>query len=172
MFESFIAEKNFKSPIGIISILATNNCLFRIFINDNFFEDEDEDEDDSYSSSIIREVWQFLDAYFKGEMPKNLKVPLIGSGTKFQNTVWDKVNEIPFGAFRTYQDIAQQLEQKDARSVGMAVKNNNFPIIVPCHRVIPKNGKFTGYQDEIERQLWLLNFEREILEKQNSKGKK
>ena len=84
--------------------------------------------------------------YFDGKRTY-FSVPLsIRSGTEFQRKVWMALSEIPFGETRCYLDIAQTVESpKAVRAIGQANSKNPIPIIIPCHRVIGKNGKLTGY---------------------------
>lgn len=87
-----------------------------------------------------------LTAYFNGEL-FTFTVPLhLTIGTTFQRKVWHALQTIPYGEIRNYQDIAILADSPKAqRAVGQANRNNPIPIIIPCHRVIGKNGKLVGY---------------------------
>lgn len=80
-------------------------------------------------------------------------------GTDFQRRVWDVLRAIPFGAIRTYADLARELGSAP-RAVGAAVGRNPISIVVPCHRVVGSNGDLTGYAGGIERKDALLRLER------------
>ena len=87
-------------------------------------------------------------------------VPLDAEGTEFQHRVWDKLSKIPFGASRTYGDIALELgDVKLTRAVGTANGRNPIAIIVPCHRVIGADGSLTGYAGGLGAKLFLLRLE-------------
>jgi methylated-DNA-[protein]-cysteine S-methyltransferase len=97
--------------------------------------------------------------YFQGSR-STFSVPLDPIGTDFQRQVWQCLNDIPYGETRTYLDIAQRVGcSKGAQAVGGANSRNPISIIVPCHRVIARSGKLTGYAGGIERKLWLLEHE-------------
>lgn len=91
--------------------------------------------------------------------------PLHFIGSHFQNEVWTILTAIPYGKTRTYGDIAQELAQKQklprisAQAVGGAVARNKLSILVPCHRVIGKNGSLTGYAGGISKKMALLKLE-------------
>lgn len=87
-----------------------------------------------------------LDEYFAGKR-QNFSVPLaISTGTPFQREVWQALQNIPYGETRCYQEVAELIQRpKAVRAIGQANRNNPLPILVPCHRVIGKNGKMTGY---------------------------
>lgn len=97
-----------------------------------------------------------LTEYFEGKR-KNFTVPLhITGGTPFQHRVWQALQAIPYGDTRSYQEIATSAQSpKAVRAVGQANSKNPIAIIIPCHRVIGKNGKLTGYMgaNEIGLQL-------------------
>lgn len=85
------------------------------------------------------------------------------AGTPFQLAVWDALCQIPYGETRIYSDIAHTIEKPAAvRAVGAAIGANPLLIIVPCHRVIGKNGKLTGYRGGLEMKTELLKLERTI----------
>ena len=85
-------------------------------------------------------------------------------GTYFQKQVWEALLAIPFGETRSYGQIAHQLgNPKAMRAVGAANGQNPIPIIVPCHRVIGKNGTLTGYAWGLHRKEWLLHHEQSRL---------
>jgi methylated-DNA-[protein]-cysteine S-methyltransferase len=83
------------------------------------------------------------------------------SGTNFQIAVWQALQTIPYGMTSSYQDIARHLNKPNAyRAVGHANKRNPCPLIVPCHRVVGKNGQLTGYNNGLWRKQWLIDHEK------------
>ena len=100
-----------------------------------------------------------LDDFFSQKNTSfDIKLNLIG--TDFQKSVWLELTKIPFGETRSYQDIAIAIgKPKASRAIGMANSKNPIPIIIPCHRVIGKNGKLTGFAHGLELKQELLNFE-------------
>jgi AraC family transcriptional regulator of adaptative response/methylated-DNA-[protein]-cysteine methyltransferase len=102
---------------------------------------------------------QQLNRYFKGEL-KAFDLPLDIPGTDFQQSVWCALMKIPFGKTRSYQEQAQSIENpKAVRAVAKANGDNRISIIVPCHRVIGKNGTLTGYGGGLWRKQRLLEIE-------------
>ena len=101
------------------------------------------------------------DIYFSGRNP-DFEVPVRLSGTAFQLEVWEMLRDIPYGQTVTYGEIAERIAQKhgikrmSAQAVGGAVGRNPVNIIVPCHRVVGKNGSLVGYAGGIERKRYLL----------------
>jgi AraC family transcriptional regulator of adaptative response/methylated-DNA-[protein]-cysteine methyltransferase len=92
-----------------------------------------------------------------GEHPLAATFPLDVRATAFQQRVWKALQEIPRGETRSYGSIAQQLGMPTAaRAVGAAVGSNPVAVVVPCHRVIGKNGVLTGYRWGVERKQKLL----------------
>jgi methylated-DNA-[protein]-cysteine S-methyltransferase len=99
-----------------------------------------------------------LEEYFL-ESRKMFSVPLDPEGTEFQKRVWNEVMKIPYGKTLTYEQLAERIGNiKTIRAVGKANASNPIPIIIPCHRVIGKNGSLVGYSagTEIKRKLLIL----------------
>jgi len=90
--------------------------------------------------SVAREQ---LDAYFTGRL-KAFDLPLRPAGTPFQKAVWDLMRAIPYGATRTYGELAHELKSAP-RAVGGACGRNPIPILIPCHRVLGAAGRLGGY---------------------------
>ena len=87
-------------------------------------------------------------------------VSLDTPGTEFQNSVWGHLKNIPYGETVSYQQQADKLQKpKAVRAVASANGLNRVAIIIPCHRVISKNGHLTGYGSGLERKKWLLEHE-------------
>nr|WP_162830532.1 methylated-DNA--[protein]-cysteine S-methyltransferase [Paenibacillus senegalensis] len=90
------------------------------------------------------------------------ELPLDWRGTPFQLAVWEALNDIPYGETRSYSDIAQQLGKPAAvRAVGTAIGANPILVIVPCHRVIAKNGALAGFRGGLAMKTKLLELESE-----------
>ena len=93
-------------------------------------------------------------------------VPLVLSGTEWQNTVWRELTRVPFGETRTYGQIAAQLGRPAAaRAMGRANATNPLPLVVPCHRIIGADGSLTGYGGGLHLKVRLLAHEGIVLNK-------
>ncbi|HKM05849.1 MAG TPA: methylated-DNA--[protein]-cysteine S-methyltransferase [Sphaerochaeta sp.] len=101
-----------------------------------------------------------LDEYFAGKR-KTFTVPLQTFGTPFQQQVWASLLTIPYGETRSYEDVAIQIgNPKACRAIGMANNRNNIGIIIPCHRVIGKDGSLVGYGGGLDKKIILLDLEK------------
>ncbi len=113
-------------------------------------------EDNTIFSDAVSQLVQ----YFEGRL-KQFDLDLQPQGTGFQRRVWQALLTIPYGATVTYGEIAEQIRNPKAfRAVGLANKCNPIPIIIPCHRVIGKNGKLTGFAGGLDIKQALLDLER------------
>lgn len=100
-----------------------------------------------------------VEEYFAGTR-KEFTLPLLLPGTPFQKKVWDILQTIPYGTTRSYQEQAELMGQSKAiRAVAKANGDNRISIIIPCHRVIGKDGKLTGYGGGLWRKKYLLEHE-------------
>ena len=100
-----------------------------------------------------------LAAYFAGER-KTFDVDLFPQGTPFQMKVWSALSEIPYGKVVSYQWLARRIGRPDSvRAVGAANGRNPISIIIPCHRVIGKNGTLTGYGGGLDVKRRLIRLE-------------
>lgn len=107
----------------------------------------------------IDRVDRELTEYFAGER-KGFDVPLDLKGTEFQEKVWKELLNIPFGETISYEELATRIGKPTAqRAVGLANGRNRIPIVVPCHRVIQKNGQLRGYGGGLWRKQFLLDLE-------------
>ncbi len=119
-------------------------------------------------SGDMRRILLFLESYFQGgmETPRGLiDVLLRGLGIgEFHRQVLSKVAEIPYGETRSYEEIALSVGRPgSARAVGNALNRNPFPILIPCHRVIRKDGRIGGFGAGEEMKERLLKLERGFL---------
>jgi methylated-DNA-[protein]-cysteine S-methyltransferase len=98
--------------------------------------------------------------YFDGKRT-SFSYPIDFHGTPFQQSVWNALNNIPFGSTHTYSEVADILQKpKSVRAVATAIGANPILITVPCHRVIGKNGKLTGFRGGLEMKEKLLAIEK------------
>ena len=104
-----------------------------------------------------------LAEYFAGER-RIFDIPLDPMGSDFQKKVWSVLRKIPYGTTLNYAEEAKKVGKASAtRAVGSANGKNPIPIIVPCHRVVPKNGGLGGYSGGEHRKGLLLKLERHYL---------
>lgn len=108
----------------------------------------------------LKEARQQLQAYFEGTL-KNFSLAIdILHGTPFQRRVWQALSAIPYGQTWSYSEVAQAIGLPRAvRAVGAANGKNPLPVIIPCHRVISKNGELGGYSSGLKIKAWLLDLE-------------
>lgn len=104
-----------------------------------------------------------LREYFEGYRD-SFSLSLLPSGTKFEQTVWNKLLEIPQGSTTSYGTIAKKLGDKNSsQAVGHANGKNPIAVVIPCHRVIGSDQKLVGYAGGLERKEWLLKHEGALL---------
>ena len=116
----------------------------------------------SEENSHIQLLKKELKAYFQGEL-KKFSVPIIFTGSEFQNKVWEALLKVPYGEIKTYKEQSIFVgDLKAIRAVATANGANKIAILVPCHRIIGSDGSMTGYAGGIEKKKFLLNLEREI----------
>jgi len=103
-----------------------------------------------------------LTEYFSGNLT-DFRIPITLKGTNFQELVWNGLLEIPYGVTQSYEGLAHVIGQPRAsRAVGRANGQNRIAIVVPCHRVVNKNGKMGGYGGGLWRKQFLLDLERRV----------
>ncbi len=108
----------------------------------------------------LEQAKEELKYYFEGKL-HNFKVPITYPGTDFQKKVWGELIKIPYGKTISYEELANRVGIPGAsRAVGTANGMNRIGIIIPCHRVVNKNGKLGGYGGGLWRKQWLLDMER------------
>jgi len=102
---------------------------------------------------------QEMDEYFAGSRHE-FSIPLAPQGTEFQQIIWRMVAFVPWGATKSYSEIARELgDVQKTRSVGAAVGANPILILIPCHRIVAMDGELTGYSGGILRKQALLELE-------------
>lgn len=103
-------------------------------------------------------------AYLEGDLSGFNDVAVHPGGTPFQQQVWQALRSIPVGTAWTYKQLAEHIGHPQAcRAVGMANSQNPIAIIVPCHRVIGRQNRLTGYAGGLDRKQWLLHHEGVLL---------
>jgi methylated-DNA-[protein]-cysteine S-methyltransferase len=108
----------------------------------------------------LRQAIRQLEAYFSGKL-RTFALDLAPQGTPFQQSVWQALQELPYGETTSYGALAHRLGKPQAsRAVGAANGRNPLPVVIPCHRVIGSTGKLTGYGGGLDIKEALLAFER------------
>ncbi|NLY19972.1 MAG: methylated-DNA--[protein]-cysteine S-methyltransferase [Tissierellia bacterium] len=145
------------SPIGKYVIEVSNGYLRRL----KAWKGE-ENNVDSEDELLIEEVVKQLNEYFDGKRTE-FDIPIEIAGTEFQQKVYRALLEIPYGETRSYSDIAIAVgSPKAVRAIGNTNRLNPVGIIVPCHRVIGKNGALVGYAGGLDRKTYLLDLEKKV----------
>lgn len=162
-----ILMDRFTTPLGPMFVCATPKgiCLLE-FVDRRMLETEFKDLQRLLNTQIImgenqhtQHAKQEIKHYFDGHL-KNFSVSLDTPGTDFQKTVWSALIKTEYGQTLCYQDLAKAIGKDNAvRAVANANGHNRVAIIVPCHRIIGKDGHLTGYGGGLERKRWLLNHE-------------
>jgi O-6-methylguanine DNA methyltransferase len=111
------------------------------------------------SNALLDELTEQLQAYFQGNRTE-FSIPMDAKGSDFQKQVWDELRKIPYGQILSYEKLALRLGSvRLSRAVGTANGKNPISILIPCHRVIGKNGRLSGYAGGLWRKQSLLELE-------------
>jgi AraC family transcriptional regulator of adaptative response/methylated-DNA-[protein]-cysteine methyltransferase len=112
------------------------------------------------TNALLEKLKAELTSYFAGTL-REFTLPLRYPGTPFQTQVWDALRRIPFGKTWSYEELARQVgSPKASRAVGRANGLNRIAILIPCHRVVNKDGNLGGYGGGLWRKQFLLDLER------------
>ena len=149
----------YQSPIGVLKIKEDNNCIVGVHLLTESEEISKTEEESKCSPLLIKACTQ-LTEYFAGKRTF-FSLPIkFTTGTPFQHSVWNALRDIPYGETRSYEDIAVAIgNPKAVRAIGQANHNNPVLLLVPCHRVINKNGSLGGFGCGVEIKKQLLQLE-------------
>lgn len=157
--------KIYNSPLGVINLRSDGEYLTGLWFDSSHDDKKHNKDYITGDLEIFKETEKWLDIYFDGKEPDFCpKYKVIGE-TPFRRMVLDIMNKISYGSLITYDDIAREIakikniKKMSAQAVGGAVGFNPICIIIPCHRVIGKNGNLTGYGGGIQNKIKLLELE-------------
>lgn len=151
-------SKSYETPIGKMTLIEIDGAIEEILFDEGICANGEE-------TNILKWASQELDEYFHGAR-QVFTFPFHLHGTPFQVKVWQALMQIPYGATATYGQIAKEAgNPKASRAVGMANHNNRLPILIPCHRVIGSKGNLVGYALGLDKKIYLLDMEKQNLQK-------
>ena len=156
---------HYNSPLGGITEASDGDNLIGLwFDGQKYFADTLGSYHEEKELPIFKQTDKWLDIYFSGNDP-DFTPPLGIKTSAFRKSVWEIMLTIPYGKTMTYGEIAEKLAndlgtgRMSAQAVGGAVGHNSISLIIPCHRVVGKNGSLTGYAGGIEKKKALLEME-------------
>ncbi|MBQ2634254.1 MAG: methylated-DNA--[Oscillospiraceae bacterium] len=152
-------DTELASPVGVLTLLAEEDALLGLWIAGQKF----------HGSALLqaarrgdcpalRAAEDWLARYFAGQTPDPWALSLRPAGTAFQRRVWEALRRIPYGATRSYGDLARELGTSP-RAVGAAAGRNPISILIPCHRLMGADGNLTGYAGGLAVKEALLRLE-------------
>lgn len=157
---------HYISPFGGITLASDGEALTGLwFDGQKYFADTLGKENTESELPVFTHAVRWLDIYFSGKVPNF--IPLLNLRiTAFRKAVCEIMMTIPYGQTITYGEIAdiiakkRNLKKMSAQAVGGAVGHNPISVIIPCHRVIGKNGSLTGYAGGLDKKIKLLTLEK------------
>ena len=162
MTHTLIAQARCESPLGPLTLAATADGLAGAWFDGQRHHPGALDAPADPRQRFIALAREQLAAYFDGSLQR-FSVPLDLRGTAFQRAVWQALLAIAAGGTRTYAQVAQAAGAPAAvRAAGAAIGRNPVSIIVPCHRVLGRDGSLTGYAGGLPRKQALLQHERAL----------
>jgi methylated-DNA-[protein]-cysteine S-methyltransferase len=162
-FHPSIVQARYQSPLGPMIVAATDSGLAGLwFEGQRHLPDSGNWPQRPEHPVLVQAVAQLAD-YFAGRRTQ-FELPLdLQGGTAFQQSVWQALLAIPAGGTTSYGDLSRRVGRASAvRAVGAAVGRNPLSIVVPCHRVLGRDGSLTGYAGGLERKSALLQLERAL----------
>jgi methylated-DNA-[protein]-cysteine S-methyltransferase len=154
-----------STRIGDLTLVAADDVLIGVYFPHHWVKPSAETLGERVEATdpFITAVVEQLEEYFAGGRV-TFDVPTRLHGDEFQRRVWTVLEQIPYGETTTYGEIAARLGEPAhaAQAVGKAVGQNPLSIVIPCHRVIGKNGSLTGYAGGLKRKQFLLDLEQPV----------
>lgn len=151
----------YNSPLGLIYLESDGTYLTGLWFDNSKHSDIFEEK----NLEIFDETKKWLDTYFRGEVPSFIPKYKVKE-TLFQKSVRNIMEKIPYGEVILYGDIAKiiakerNISRMSSKAVGNAVGTNPICIIIPCHRVVGKDGNLTGYSGGLDKKIKLLEIEK------------
>jgi methylated-DNA-[protein]-cysteine S-methyltransferase len=157
----YLAQALIASPLGELRLACTAQGLAGAW-----FTEGTKDAPPAWphvpvtpQAPVLQQAMRQFDRYWAGQL-RDFDLPLDPQGTPFQRAVWQALLAIPFGATATYGEISARIGQPKAnQAVGLAVGANPLIVIVPCHRVIGRDARLTGFSSGMPRKIDLLHRE-------------
>lgn len=144
-----------ETPVGMVMIEESPRGIASL----RFVDDSEGLAPTSDTGLYLADAEAQLSEYFAGTR-RAFDLPLDPLGSDFQRRVWAALRDIPYGETRSYRDVAAAIGNPNAaRAVGRANNRNPILILIPCHRVVGKDGQLAGYAGGIERKQFLLDLE-------------
>ena len=155
---SYIAKTRIDTPIGPMTAAATIDGLAGLWFDAQRHHPGAIDAPDDPQQRWLAQAREELAAYWSSRTRFRVKLDLLG--TPFQRAVWKALLEIPPGDTTSYAEIARAVGSPSAvRATGAAIGRNPICIVVPCHRVLGRDGTLTGYAGGLPRKTALLQHE-------------
>jgi len=158
----------YRSVLGDIVMASDVSGEYLVglwFVGQKYYPDTRQYEIVKEDKPVFKMTREWLDQYFLGKNPKFDNIKLRPEGTDFRKAVWEILLDIPYGETTSYGQIANLVADKmgkksmSAQAVGGAIGHNPISIIIPCHRVVGRNGELTGYAGGIDKKASLLELE-------------
>jgi methylated-DNA-[protein]-cysteine S-methyltransferase len=150
------------SPLGALTLVAEDDALTGLYFRHHWYRPADDTlgpRVDAESDELLAKAQTQLTDYLAGRR-HGFNLPTRLHGDEAQRRVWDLLSTIPYGETVTYGELAAAMAGgTTAREIGQAVGRNPVSIIIPCHRVVGKNGQLTGYAGGLKRKQLLLELE-------------
>jgi methylated-DNA-[protein]-cysteine S-methyltransferase len=156
-----IRHTTIDSPLGQLTLTARDESLTGIFFEGHWHMPPSEffGEGVSAEDPVFQQAARELGEYLSGERTV-FDVPFQVSGNPFQQRVWARLEHIPYGETVSYGELATELGDRNlSQAVGSAVGRNPLSIIIPCHRVVGRDGRLTGYAGGLDNKRFLLDLE-------------
>jgi methylated-DNA-[protein]-cysteine S-methyltransferase len=162
----FVCYTWLSSPIGELGIFGTKRGVIGLSFHERGFKSLFQRVAATLGVTPVqdggplKETVKELERYIAGKTDRvYTDIDLTGI-SPFRNRVFQVLQEIPYGTVRSYQWVAQQAgNPKASRAVGTACASNPVPILIPCHRVIAKDGSLGGFSSGLKVKKWLLDLE-------------
>ncbi len=148
------------TPLGDMALISDGAHLMHLTFNVTSIDEEIPVSEDDITTMTKKELCEYF-----SRRRTCFDIPLLMRGTPFQLEVWAILSTIEYGKTMTYGEIATLIQERrgsgkmSSQAVGGAVGSNLFPIIIPCHRVLGKNGKIVGYSEGTDKKKGLLDIE-------------
>lgn len=144
-----------ETPLGLLKVTYNHTHIERVYFENNALDIPH----NTIHNQIFNDFKKQISFYFSNKL-KSFDLPTLPAGTAFQKNVWKALQDIPFGTYSSYMDVAIKLGGKEkTRAVASAIAKNPILILIPCHRVISSDGKLNGFSGGVHRKKALLEIE-------------